>query len=437
MSGGVTDGYEVVIVGAGPAGCTLSALLALRGIRTLVFDDDKRPDLLVGESLLPTVVDLMRKLGIEERVAAFSQFKPGVAFLHRGGLRLDFFFPAEVLGKTPNYAYNIPRPEYDKLLRARAEELGVTFVRRRARVEKGDGEREIRLSDECLAATPELAGRHPKLLVDSTGRSRLFARTAEIPARRGTRNDVAYFAHYEDFDAESMRDGQVVLSILDRGWSWRIPLPGRLSVGVVLDKEAARHHGATAEERLESIIDAEPILREAGRGRRRVSEVMTYTNYQLISERGHGPGWVALGDAYGFVDPMLSPGLFMAMHMADLIDRRVFAKGAGMLDRPTELARGFARVEAEMEDWHRAWGEIIEFFYDGRMFSMYEGGSKLRETYRKWAFPALMERHLSRNITRIVSGVSTRSRYGMGLIRYTSKHLVWDVEPPEFYAVKA
>ncbi|BCX48750.1 hypothetical protein HAHE_26580 [Haloferula helveola] len=428
---------DVAIVGAGPAGCTLGALLAERGFRVVVFDDAKRPDLLVGESLLPTVVDLMRRLKIEDRVKEFSQFKPGVAFMHRGGLRLDFLFPEGVLGKTPNYSYNIPRPEFDNLLRTRAEELGVEFVTRRAKVERGENGREVQLDAETLEATPELGGEHPKLLVDSTGRARLFARALELSAKRGGRSDVAYFAHYENFEAESMVDGQVVLSILEHGWSWRIPLPGRLSVGVVLDTKAAKAHGDTPEERLESIIDAEPILREAGKGRKRVTDVMTYTNYQLISERGHGPGWVAVGDSHGFVDPMLSPGLFMAMHMADALDRRVFKKGPAVLDQPERLASGFAKVEAEMLDWHEAWGEIINYFYDGRMFSMYEGGSKLRELYKKWALPSLMEKHMSNQITRMVSGVSTRSRYGRGLVAYGTKHLTWNTEPPEFYAVLA
>lgn len=427
---------DVAILGAGPAGCTLAALLRQRGFRVVVFDDDKRPDLLVGESLLPTVVDLMRRLDIEDRVKEFSQFKPGVAFMHRGGQRLDFLFPEGVLGKTPNYAYNIPRPEFDDLLRTRAEELGVEFVHHRASVEKGTGEREIQLSEESLMAAG-MGSTHPKLLVDSTGRTRLFAKTLGMKATRGDRNDVAYFAHFENFDAESSVDGQVVLSILDHGWSWRIPLPGRLSVGVVVDKSVAKQHGDTAEERLNGIIESEPILKMAGEGRKRVTDVMTYTNYQLISERAHGPGWIAVGDSFGFVDPMLSPGLFMAMHMAEILDRKVFKSGPSVLDHSQKLSTSFARIEDEMRDWHSAWGEIIEYFYDGRMFSMYEGGTKLKETYQKWALPAMMEKHLSANITRMVSGVSTRSRYGRKLIHYTSKHLVWDTEPPEYYAVQA
>jgi flavin-dependent dehydrogenase len=433
----VNSEIEVAIVGGGPAGCTLAALLAQRGIRTVVFDDDKRPDLLVGESLLPTVVGLMRRLGIEERVAAFSQHKPGVGFLARDGSRLDFFFPQRAIKGMPNYAYNIPRPEYDNLLRTRAEELGVTFVKRRAELEAGSEGREIQLTAACLAAVPEFGGKHPKLLVDSTGRARVFSKLLGVGAARGNRNDVAYFAHFENFESEAEREGQVVITTLQHGWSWRIPLPGRLSVGVVVDKSAVKDRGETAEERLEATIDAEPALSAAGKGRRRVTPVMTYTNYQLISERGHGPGWVAMGDAFGFVDPMLSPGLFMAMHSADLLDARVFANGIGILDQPARLAKSFDRIFAELRDWHKAWGEVIEYFYDGRMYALHAAGEQLCEKYGERALPRLMEQHLTSQITRLLSGVATRSVYGRNLLKFSLKHLVWDVAPAEDYAIRA
>lgn len=428
---------DVAIVGAGPAGCTLAALLAMRGVRCLVFDDDERPGLLVGESLLPTVVTLMRKLGIEERAKGFCHPKPGVAFLPREGRRIDFFFPEKERGGLPNYAYNVPRPEFDRLLRERAEELGAVFVRRRAGLERGDGGREIQLDAATLEATPELGGLHPKLLVDSTGRARTFSKVLGISAKRGGRNDVAYFAHYEGFSVPTERPGQVVITTLERGWSWRIPLPGRLSVGVVVDKDAARPHGATAEERLESIIDREPLLREDGAGRRRLTDVMTYTNYQLISDRGHGAGWVALGDAFGFVDPMLSPGLFMAMLSADLLDRRVFGRGVGVLDDAVAMRRGCEKVFGELDDWHRSWSELIEYFYDGRIHSLYESGAQLREKSGGFPLAVMMERHLSKQITGLVSGAKTRSSYGKRLLKLSARHLVWGVRAPEEYAVLA
>ena len=93
-------------------------------------------------------------------------------------------------------------------------------------------------------------------LVDSTGRARVFAKIIGVGAKRGKRNDIAYFAHFEDFDVQAKREGQAVITTLSRGWSWRIPLPGRLSVGVVVDKAVAKEHGETPEQRLESIIDS-------------------------------------------------------------------------------------------------------------------------------------------------------------------------------------
>ena len=80
---------DVAILGAGPAGSTLAALLSQRGFKVLVFDDAKRPELLVGESLVPATVPVMRRLGIEEKVKAYSQRKPGVTFLHRHGSRVE------------------------------------------------------------------------------------------------------------------------------------------------------------------------------------------------------------------------------------------------------------------------------------------------------------------------------------------------------------
>ncbi len=105
---------------------------------------------------------------------------------------------------------------------------------------------------------------HPDWLIDGTGRSRLFARTLSLPAKRGGRSDVAYFAHFENFIHDEVDPGQIIISVLETGWSWRIPLPGKLSVGIVIDKESAKKLGDSPAERLDSAIASEPLLRENG-----------------------------------------------------------------------------------------------------------------------------------------------------------------------------
>ena len=418
---------SVAIIGAGPAGCTLACLLALRGLKPVVFDDDKRPALLVGESLIPSVIPVLRKLAIEDRVREFSTYKPGASFFHGCGSRLNFSF-MDRGKKAPGYAYNVPRPQFDSLLRDRAIELGVKFIDQRAKLLKSENpERDLELAPESL----ELAGltTHPDWLIDGTGRSRLFARTLGLNATRGGRSDVAYFAHFENFSHDEVDPGQIIISILENGWSWRIPLPGKLSVGIVIDKDSAKKLGDTPAERLEAAIASEPLLREKGKDAKRVTDVMSYTNYQLISQQGHGKGWIMLGDAFGFVDPMLSPGLFMALESACLLDSFVFSKRK---PKPTDIER----YCAELKNWHTSWQELIAYFYDGRILRMYEAGSQLAANKGAFSPGKIMEKHISRVIASMAAGVGTRSTYNRKLLEHSSKHLIWNVEEAEYYAVK-
>jgi flavin-dependent dehydrogenase len=427
---------QIVIVGAGPAGCTLAAMLAERGYDLVVLDDAKRPDLLVGESLLPAVVPIFRRLGIEDEVAALSTFKPGASFFVSRGPQLHFCFES-VRGLLPPYAYNAPRPQLDDVIHRRAEALGATFLKLHAELTvcEREGQPSVRLSDATRVAA-DIAPDCEPFLVDASGRARLFARLMGLPATRGGRNDIAYFAHFEDFAHDEVPEGQIIISVLQHGWSWRIPLQGKLSVGVVISKEAAKALGSTPEERLENAIKAEPLLREKGQQARRVTEVMTYTNYQLISQQSSGPGWVLLGDAYGFVDPMLSPGLFMGLESARLLDEHVFAHGPRILTQPAALAKGLSRYSRTVLHWHESWKELIEYFYDGRIFRLFLAGRSVALLYSKWNLVRWLEKHTSHQIAGMASGARTRSVYSRAMVKFMSRYMNWNVPPAERFAVK-
>lgn len=415
---------NVAIVGAGPSGCALACFLIERGIDCVVFDDNKTPDLLVGESLVPAVIPILRRLGIEEQVAAISQIKRGAALRHANGNRVDFEFQA--FGKSfPNYSYNIPRPQFDRIIRERAEQLGVKFVNRRAKVEKveNDPERELQLCNESLLAAGLNRSKQPDLLVDSSGRSRLFSRVLNLPANRGPRSDVAHFAHYRNFDTDSNVEGQVVLSALECGWSWQIPMRGHTSVGVVTNAASISSYGKSAEQRLETAIEHNAPLRIAGKARQRISNVMTYSHYQLISERAHGPGWVLLGDALGFVDPMLSPGVFMALESATILDRLVFS--GGELSQ-VKLEQQCAEYFSQVQMWHDAWSRLINYFYDGRILSMGEIRNHIRHEASAFSASKIAEPWVSRVLSQLVSGVATRSQFKHAVLHHTCRHLIQD-----------
>ena len=383
----------------------------MKGIEVTLFDDGRRPGLVVGESLIPAVIPVLRKLGLEERAAAICQHKPGVTFTLNENEKIEFCFQSLAGTAMPTYAYNAPRPAFDNLLDARADELGVKRVRVRAKIERvgPDG---LRLAEETLAQAPRLQGKQPDLIVDSTGRSRLFAHTMEIPAEVGPRKDVAYFAHYEGF-AENRPHGQVIIGRLAEGWSWRIPLRDRLSVGVVMNKDAAAQLGATPEERLEAAIGRDPLLAAAGPNRRRLTEIFTYTNYQLVSARGYGPGWAMAGDAFGFVDPMLSPGVYLALHSAELL---------------SENLDDLATYSREMRKLIRAWMGLIEYFYDGRIFAMYQSGMIFERKFPGKVTQALHD-FFNGKVACMASGATTASRFGQGMLEIMSRPAGWMTDP--------
>ena len=248
--------------------------------------------------------------------------------------------------------------------------------------------------------------------MDASGRNRLFAHTLEIPAEVGSRKDVAHFAHYEGFEENSPR-GQVIIGRLAEGWSWRIPLPGRLSVGVVMNKDAAAKIGSTPEERLEAAIARDPLLSAAGKNRRRVTGVFTYTNYQLVSTRGYGPGWVMAGDAFGFVDPMLSPGVYLALHSAELL---------------AENLDNLEFYSNEMRKLIRGWMGLIKYFYDGRIYAMYMSGTKFER-----AFPGKITDSLhdffNGKVARMACGLTTTSRFSHGMLEFMSRPAGWMTDP--------
>ncbi len=425
---------RVAVIGAGPSGSALAVLLAREGAAVTLFDDERRPELLVGESLVPAVIPILQRLGIEEETASFSRVKPGVSFVWSPTDRVSFTF-ARFAPVVPPYAYNIPRPQFDEALLARAVASGVHRVVGRARIEPTGGkgtEPELALAPESLAAAPALGGRQPDLIVDATGRSRLVARVLGIPAHVGPRKDVAHFAHFEGYGWDENEDhGQVLIGRLQAGWSWCIPLQDRLSVGIVVDRDAATRLGHTPAERLERAIADNPWLSGIVARAKRVTPVATYSNYQLISRRMHGRGWVMVGDAGGFVDPMLSPGVFLALRSAELVaaamapfQRRRVVPSPAMVE---SALRSYGGVQTAML---AAWTNLVGYLYDGRLLALVGAGRVWVNAGSGFLRPAL-QRHIERHIALQATGIGTVSRYNRSLLRFLGRYGLRGVEPAD------
>ena len=421
---------RVAIVGAGPSGSALGMLLCRRGAEVTLFDDGRRPELLVGESLVPAIVPILQRLGIEDHMATFSRVKPGVTFIWSDTDRFSFSFERFAPAVWP-YAYNIPRPQFDDALLANAVAAGVTRVIAKARLEPvaGNGRgAELALSAETLAAAPTLRGRQPDLIVDATGRARHAARVLGIGAHVGPRKDVAHFAHFENVRWDEP-PGQVVITRGEAGWSWCIPLKDRLSVGIVLGHDDAAKLGRTPEERLPRAIAANPWVSAIVGGGKRVTSAATYANYQLISHRGVGPGWVMIGDAFGFVDPMLSPGVFLALRSSELVAEALTpALARRSSASPAALAAMLRPYAVTQTTALAAWTDLVAYFYDGRMLALLRAGREWMET-GSGRVKTAMQDHIERHVALQAGGVRTTSPYSRGLLRFLSRYGLRGVDP--------
>lgn len=404
----------VAIIGGGPAASTLAVLLARVGIRVGIWHKPKAAPLIVGESLVPAIIPMLRQLGVEDEVRKYSTLKPGATFNLSPEIAFSFFF--ENLKGLPRYAYNVPRDKFDATLLAAARSAGVAVFETTADVARVPGTDRVELSAATLAATNGFFSAPPDLIVDATGRLRLLPNLLGIPSHEGRRKDTALFAHVDKTHLN--HEGHVHTTRLDRGWSWRIPLPDRVSLGMVVPAEHLPQFGATKEERYDNLLKRDPHLRLVAGEAKRITPVMEYTNYQLVSERIVGEGWALVGDTAGFIDPVFSSGLFLGMNGAFLLAAAI-QKGS-----PGAFQHYQREVKHHLETWH----EIVDYWYNGRLFTCFKVGEKLRDTLLvKLTFP-----HMNKHMGRIFGGAASNSAYSIGLLRFAMKYGMKNEDPKEF-----
>jgi flavin-dependent dehydrogenase len=395
----------VAILGSGPSGSTLATLLARSGVEVVMFARGKRPPIIVGESLVPAVVPFLRRLGVEEEVAGYSIWKGGATFVHGEGYRQSFRFN-EVRGAKTTYSYNVPRDRFDASITAAAERAGARIVDHFGRVERVGESDALRLTEDSL----EAAGLdcQPDFIVDAGGRGRLIPRLLDIECTDGDRRDAALHAHFEGVEVEI--EGNVHTDRLEHGWCWRIPLPGKVSIGLVIDADILAKFGDTPEEQMDAYLREDPVIRDFMRPAKRVTPVVRYTNYQSCSTRGVGENWALLGDSFGFVDPVFSSGVLIAFESAEALADALLAGGGSR--------QALAAYESETLHSLASWRRVISWFYDGRLLTLFKVGEYVRGT-----LPGrLLDFHFRKHMPRIFTGEDATNRYSLGLVGFMVKY---------------
>ncbi|PYK21567.1 MAG: hypothetical protein DME56_04210 [Verrucomicrobia bacterium] len=333
--------YDVAIIGGGPAGSTAAALLAQAGRRVILFEREKFPRFHIGESLLPFSMKAFTRLGLHEKFsrAGFIKKYGGeiIGACSENGTK--FYFKDGYRSQT-DHAYQVTRGDFDKVLLDHARESGA-HVHEQTAVDGIDFSHDgIQLGVRSDGSFRSVRARY---LVDASGRNSVLGRQFKIKKTYDHLQKLSIFAHYEGVWRRDGIDGTltVLVRAVDR-WFWLIPVTAeRTSVGMVLDSETFRKSKVTAEDFLEQALAEQPTIAKRMTNARRVTKVYLEADFSYRSARLYGDRWLLTGDAAGFIDPIFSSGVFLAVFSgekcADVLNE--------VLDRPRKAKRLFARYE--------------------------------------------------------------------------------------------
>ncbi|HTS53693.1 MAG TPA: NAD(P)/FAD-dependent oxidoreductase [Burkholderiales bacterium] len=319
---------DVLVVGGGPAGSTIAALLAEKGWRVTLIEKAHHPRFHIGESLLPHNLPIFKRLGVLEQVDAIGLKKPGADFNSNlevsGHHQFHFSF---ALDKGHPYAYEVRRSEFDHLLLRNSAAKGVQVLEgvRVTGVDFPNG------GDPVARAVDEQGQEHGwtcRFFVDASGRDTLLSKHFRLKQKSTQHASAAIFGHFLNVDR---REGDYVGNIsvywFEHGWFWMIPLKdGAMSVGAVCRPEYLKQRkNSPAEYLLQTLALGHPEMRHRMRNATLIgNEARATGNYSYQSARMRGERYIMVGDAYAFVDPIFSSGVLLGMNSgvrgADAVD---------------------------------------------------------------------------------------------------------------------
>ncbi len=408
---------NIAIIGGGPAASTLAILLRRGGCNVALYFTPEQSPILVGESLVPMIIPMLQDLGLEQEVASYSRYKPGACFTFNADEVFSFPF-SDNPSDLPSYAYNVPRKEFNVTLRNAAKKSGTLLIDRKVKLTALPDKDAVQLDAASLDAAKECwDSTKPDLIVDATGRVRLINKLLDIPAHDGPRKDIALFAHVDQ--TQLVDEGFVHNDRLEAGWCWRIPLPNRVSLGFVVPASYAEKVGKTPEEQYDGLLQNDKVLKVIAKDSKRITSVMRFDNYQSLSSRLSGNNWVMLGDSGGFVDPVFSSGMLIAMDSAyQLADTLLKGKPISNYEKA---------IKAHLE----AWFEIVSYYYNGRLMTSFKVGEK----FKNGPVGKLTVPWITKHMSRIFSGAAATRKLSLNLLRVLVKHGLRD-EDPKYYIVK-
>lgn len=307
--------YDAVVIGGGPGGSSASTFLAKKGYRVLLLEKEKFPRFHVGESLVPKVEDLLWELGADEKIArAGFQIKRGGNLTSHSGAYVKFHLSLIEDHLRRPYTYQVLRSEFDRILLDHSREHGVEV------------REEVQVTDllqdrgRVVGVTYAAAGRPEReltvpIVIDASGRDTFLASKFRLRRKDPRLNKVSIWGHFDGVGREPGPDeGNLVAALFPEGWFWYIPLAGGpVSIGAVVDAETIKGRRRSPETLFWEFVDHCPFVADRMKQATQLTPLYVVSNLAYRATRFFGDGYILVGDAAIFLDPIYSYGVYLAL----------------------------------------------------------------------------------------------------------------------------
>ncbi len=329
-----TEACDVLVIGGGPAGSTMATLLARQGRQVVQLEKDHHPRFHIGESLLPGNVALFDRLGVREEVEKIGMPKYGIEFVSPDLDYCSYVEFAEGWDPSKASAWQVRRSELDELLFRHAARSGALTLEgatvRQVDFDAQGATVQARMDDGTTRTW------RTRFVVDASGRDTVLANKLKCKEKNPKHNSTALFGHFRGARRlEGKREGNISICWFEHGWFWFIPLAdGTTSVGAVCWAYYLKARDKPLKDYFYDTITMCPELHDRLKGATLVDDKVHATgNFSYSSTHATGERYLMVGDAFAFIDPMFSSGVFLAMQSA--FDGAELVQTA--LERPAEL----------------------------------------------------------------------------------------------------